>query len=335
MSKELFTMGVIGGGAWGTALASVWAMAGIPVTLWARDRQTVDDINQQHENKRLLPGRKLPAALRATYALSDLAHCDALTLALPAQITRPFLSQLPNLPLAPKTPLILVAKGVDLESNTLLGDVVAESLSAQPIIHLSGPSFATEVAAGLPTALTLACRDNALASLWAQRLTTSTMRLYHSTDVVGVQIGGALKNVLAIACGIIEGRALGNNARSAIITRGLAELTRLGLALGAQTETLMGLSGVGDLILTCTSPLSRNMSLGIALGKGLSLADALAASAGVAEGATTARAALNLAAAHHIDMPITAAVDRVLSGTQSIDDAINNLLSRPLKAERS
>jgi len=327
----LNTIGVIGGGAWGTALAALSAEQGNTL-LWARNAEVVDSINATHTNPLYLPDVKLPATLRATARLADLKDCDALVLAVPAQTLRPFAEAIRNaLPL--KAPIVIAAKGIEISTGLLPGDVLAELLPGRPLAILSGPNFATEVARGLPSASTLACADAALGAQLVQRLGRPTFRPYLSDDVIGAQIGGAVKNVLAIACGIVIGRKLGDNARAALITRGLAEMSRLGLALGAKRETLMGLSGLGDLVLTCSGTQSRNLSLGIALGEGKTLEQIMGARRTVAEGVHTARAIEALAGKHGVDMPICAAVDAVLHKFASIDETLAALLARPFRTE--
>ncbi|WP_290817804.1 NAD(P)H-dependent glycerol-3-phosphate dehydrogenase [Ferrovibrio sp.] len=324
-------IGVIGGGAWGTALAALSAEQGDTV-LWARNADVVRSINASHANPLYLPDVKLPANLKATGDLSELKDCDALVLAVPAQTLRPFADAIRNaLPLA--APIVIAAKGIEINTGLLPSDVLAELLPGRPLAILSGPNFAAEIARGLPAASTLACADAALGAKLVQRLGRPTFRPYLSDDVIGAQIGGAVKNVLAIACGIVIGRKLGDNARAALITRGLAEMSRLGLALGAKRETLMGLSGLGDLVLTCSGTQSRNLSLGIALGEGQSLQQIMGARRTVAEGVHTARAIEALAGRHGVDMPICAAVDAVLHKSRAIDETLAALLARPFRTE--
>lgn len=324
-------IGVIGGGAWGTALAALSAEQGNTL-LWARNAEVVDSINTAHANPLYLPDVKLPTNLRATGDLAALKDCDALVLAVPAQTLRPFAEAIrAALPLA--APIVIAAKGIEISTGLLPGDVLAELLPGRPLAILSGPNFATEVARGLPSASTLACADETLGAALVQRLGRPTFRPYLSDDVIGAQIGGAVKNVLAIACGIVIGRRLGDNARAALITRGLAEMSRLGLALGAKRETLMGLSGLGDLVLTCSGAQSRNLSLGVALGEGKTLEQIMGARRTVAEGVHTARAIEALAGKHGVEMPICAAVDAVLHKDVSIDETLAALLARPFRTE--
>jgi len=324
-------IGVIGGGAWGTALAALSAEQGDTI-LWARNAEVVDSINAAQANPIYLPDVKLPAGLTATGDLAALKDCDALVLAVPTQTLRTFAEAIRNsLPQA--APIVIAAKGIEISTGLLPSDVLAEKLPGRPLAILSGPNFASEVARGLPAASTLACADAALGAALVQRLGRPTFRPYLSDDVTGAQIGGAVKNVLAIACGIVIGRKLGDNARAALITRGLAEMSRLGLALGAKRETLMGLSGLGDLVLTCSGTQSRNLSLGIALGEGQTLEQIMGARRTVAEGVHTARAIEALAGKHGVDMPICAAVDAVLHKDRVIDDMLAALLARPFKVE--
>lgn len=324
-------IGVIGGGAWGTALAALAAGNG-DVLLWGRNANVVAGVKGRHSNSLYLPDIALPASLRATGNLADLAACDALLLAMPAQSLRDFAQRIGK-QIGRDKPLLLTAKGIEIATGSLLGQVLAEELPEAPALVLSGPTFAAEVARGLPTAITLAGNDAELTAALAARLSRPTFRPYASDDPVGAQIGGAVKNVLAIACGIVLGRRLGDNARAALITRGLAEMTRLGLRLGGRMETLMGLSGLGDLVLTCSGAQSRNLSLGQALGEGADLVAYRAARRTVAEGEFTATALHGLCARLDIEMPICAAVHAILHQGADIDATIAGLLARPLKSE--
>ncbi|CAO3449235.1 Glycerol-3-phosphate dehydrogenase [NAD(P)+] (EC 1.1.1.94) [Azospirillum argentinense] len=326
-------IGVIGGGAWGTALALAALRAGREALLWAREPAVVESVNAARENRDFLPGVTLPAALRATGDLAEVAACDAILLVTPAQHLRSACAGLAA-HLRPGTPLVICAKGIELDSHALMSEAAAAALPVgTSLAVLSGPTFAAEVARGLPTAVTLACADAALGARLVEALGSRTFRPYLSDDVVGSQIGGAVKNVLAIACGVVEGRKLGDNARAALITRGLAEITRLALALGGRPETLMGLSGLGDLTLTCSSLQSRNMSLGAALGAGRTLAEVLAERRSVAEGVYTAAAVVGLAGKKGVDMPLCAAVDAILNRGAGLDATIDGLLSRPFREE--
>ena len=321
-------IGVIGGGAWGTALAQVAARGGAPVLLWAREPEVVASINHAHENTRFLSGIALPASIQATGSLGDLAGCDALLVVVPAQHVRAVLAETA----VGATPLVLCAKGIEAGTQLLVGEVAQALHPRAPIAVLSGPTFAHEVAAGQPTAVTLACADEALGAALADRLAGPAFRPYASTDVTGAEIGGAVKNVLAIACGVVEGAGLGQNARAALIARGFAEMTRFGLARGARAETLSGLSGLGDLVLTCSSTSSRNFSLGVGLGQGKRAVDLLADRLTVAEGAFTAPVLREAAAAAGVDMPVVEAVCALLDGAD-VGAVIGALLARPLTRE--
>lgn len=321
-------IGVIGGGAWGTALAQVAARDGLPVTLWAREPEVVESVNESHENRHFLTGISLSDTIRATGDLADLAGHDALLVVAPAQHVRSVLAAAP----IGSTPLVLCAKGIEAGTRLLVGEVAHQAAPDAPIAVLSGPTFAHEVAAGKPTAVTLACEDEGLRTRLAERLAGPTFRTYGSADVIGAEIGGAVKNVLAIACGVVEGAGLGLNARAALIARGFAEMTRFGLARGGQAETLTGLSGLGDLVLTCSSTNSRNFSLGVGLGQGRSAAELMADRKTVAEGAFTAPVLREAAAEAGVDMPVTQAVNALLEGA-AVRDVIEALLSRPLRQE--
>ena len=321
-------IGVIGGGAWGTALAQVAAHDGRDVVLWARETAVVDAINAVHENTLFLAGVALSPTIRATSDLAALAGMDAILVVAPTQHLAAVLAAAP----VGGIPLVLCAKGIEAGSKRLVGEIAHAVHPGAPIAALSGPTFAHEVAAGLPTAVTLACEDEALGEALAARLAARHFRTYASTDVVGAEIGGAVKNVLAIGCGVVEGAGLGQNARAALIARGFAEMTRFGLARGARAETLAGLSGLGDLVLTCSSTSSRNFSLGVGLGRGEAAATLLADRRTVAEGAFTAPVLREAARDVGVDMPITEAVCRLLEGAP-VGDVIGALLARPLKGE--
>jgi glycerol-3-phosphate dehydrogenase (NAD(P)+) len=320
---------VLGAGAWGTALANLAARAGLDVTLWARDRNAVLRLREKHESVRL-PGIRLEPQIRLTDDLAQAADTQAILLVVPAQALRAVASALHDL-IPSGTPVIACAKGIERGTHRFMTEVVAESAQTALPAILSGPSFAADVANGLPTAVTLAAKEPGLAEALSHALGSPTFRPYHTTDVRGVEIGGAAKNVLAIAAGIVTGRGLGASAAAALTTRGFAELFRFGSAYGARPETLTGLSGLGDLILTCSGPQSRNYSLGLALGKGLTLSDA--GGGKLAEGALTAPALLSLAHAQNVDMPIAQAVAAVLDGSMKVDEAIDALMSRPFRAE--
>ena len=328
------TIGVIGAGAWGTALAQTARLAGRDVALWAREAEVADEINSAHRNSIFLPDVPLDADLLATNDLAEIAERDAILLVPPAQHVRAVAQVLAPL-LVPGTPVVICAKGIEQATGKLMGQVLAEALPGATPAILSGPSFAADVARGLPAALTLATGDADLGQRLAEAIGYRNFRLYWSSDVIGAQLGGALKNVLAIAAGIVDGKALGASAHAALVTRGFAEMRRLGAALGARPETLTGLSGLGDLVLTCGSPQSRNMSLGRALGQGQKLDDVLGARRSVAEGVYTAAAVVRLADEHGIEMPIAAAVHAIVSGALDVDTAIEALLARPFRAEEA
>jgi glycerol-3-phosphate dehydrogenase (NAD(P)+) len=327
------TAGVIGAGAWGTALAQVCARAGLAVRLQAREPEVVESVRARRVNDLFLPGVDLDAGVEVTPDLADLADCDLILAVPPAQHLRATLTAFA--PVArPGVPVALCSKGVEQGSLALMTEVLAEVLPDAAPAVLSGPSFAGEVARGLPTAVTLACPDEALGRALAAALATPAFRPYWAPDMIGAEAGGAVKNVLAIACGISEGRGLGRSAHAALITRGFAEMTRLAVALGARAETVAGLCGLGDLVLTCSSPQSRNMSVGLALGGGRTLEEALAGKLSVAEGVASAPAVRRLAARLGVDMPICEAVAAVLSGEADVDRAMEALLARPLRSER-
>jgi glycerol-3-phosphate dehydrogenase (NAD(P)+) len=330
MTSSNPSFGIIGAGAWGTALALTLRRAGRPVTLWARNSALTAALAGLHENTSYLPNIKLDGGIKFTSNLADIASCNVIILATPAQHLRATCKTIVTI-CDKNQPLVIVSKGIEQTTYRLMSEIAAEEMPDHSIFILSGPSFATEVAQGLPVALTLA-GESGCESL-AHAITSPLLRPYITDDIIGTQIGGALKNVLAIGCGIVAGRGLGENARAALMTRGLAEIMRLSIALGARAETLMGLSGLGDIVLSCSSLQSRNMSLGFALGQGQNLEEILASRAGVTEGITTAAAALGLARRHGVDMPVTSAVDRVLRERASIEHVISDLLARPLRAE--
>ena len=322
-------IGVIGAGAWGTALAQMLASDGREVLLWAREPELVEEINASRSNSLFLPGARLAETIRATGQVAETAGCDSLLLVTPAQHLGAVLRELPAFP----RDLVLCAKGIEAGSGRLMSEVAHAAAPASDIAVLSGPTFAHEVAAGLPTAVTLACGGGR--AQW-ERLSAAiarpNFRPYYSEDVIGAEIGGAVKNVLAIACGVVEGLGLGQNARAALIARGYAEMMRFGEALGAQRDTLAGLCGLGDLVLTCTSTSSRNFSLGKALGEGRAPAELMADRRTVAEGAHTAPVLVELAARHGVTMPLTMAVYHLLQGSPA-REVVSNLLARPLTSE--
>jgi glycerol-3-phosphate dehydrogenase (NAD(P)+) len=325
MSGPIQRIAVLGGGAWGTALAQTCARAGRNVTLWEHEAGNAQQLETKRESQ-FLPGVRLDDGIKLTRALAEAARNDAILLVVPAQAMRSVVKSLAQT-IAAGTPIITCAKGIEHGTHKFMTEIIAECApNAVPAI-LSGPSFAADVARGLPTAVTLAAPDAKLASALAQSIASASFRPYHSTDIRGVEIGGAVKNVLAIASGIVTGRGLGASASAALTTRGFAELVRFGKALGAKTETMMGLSGLGDLILTCSSPQSRNFSYGVALGKNEKPDGKLA------EGAFTAPVLLEMAREKKVDMPISIAVAAMLTGKMSVDEAIESLLTRPIKAE--
>jgi glycerol-3-phosphate dehydrogenase (NAD(P)+) len=326
------SIGVVGGGAWGTALAVAARLAGRRALLWARNASVVDEINVRHTNTAFLSDYGLDAGLVATADLSRMAEVDAVLLATPAQTQRSMaLALAPHI--APGTPVVICSKGIEQDTGKLMTEVLAETLPDCRMAVLSGPGFAEDVVRGLPTALTLACQDERLGKALAEAIGCRHFRLYWTGDTVGVAFGGAMKNVLAIAAGIVAGRGLGASAHAALVTRGFAEMRRLGAAFGANPDTLVGLSGLGDLLLTCGSPQSRNMRLGQLLGQGRALTEALDVLHSTAEGVYTAAAAVRSAKAHGVEVPIAAAVHAIIEGDLTVDAAIEALLSRPFRSE--
>ncbi len=326
------TVSVIGGGAWGTALAQTLSLSGRDVVLWAREPDVVNDINQRHVNQMFLPGVNLDPSLRATQVLHEASRSDVLLLVVPAQHVRAVCTELGR-DMGHRQTLVVCAKGIEQSTGKMLGEVVREVLPHVQLAVLSGPSFASDVARGLPAALTLACRNEETGRKLAEALSSRQMRLYWSSDVLGTELGGAVKNVLAIAAGIVAGRGLGASAHAAVVARGFAELRRFGEAMGAKPETLLGLSGLGDLVLTCGSPQSRNMSLGRALGEGQKLSQILGSRSAVTEGVYTAAAVVRLAYDKGIEMPIAEAVHGIIEGRLEVEQVIASLMQRPLKAE--
>lgn len=325
-------IGVIGGGAWGTSLALLARRAGRSVVLWAREPEVVAGINRDHRNETYLKGVDLDPEIRAVADMREAIAADAVILAVPAQHLRPALAAVASeWPAA--VPAVICAKGIERGSCALMSEVVEEALPGAAFAVLSGPSFAAEVARDLPTAVVLAAADPHLRAKVPAALSTPHFRIYSTDDVVGAELGGAVKNVLAIACGIVRGRRMGDNARAALITRGLAETARLAAAKGARAETLMGLSGIGDLVLTCSAMRSRNFSLGAALGRGVPLRRIMEARISVAEGVDSAEAVCALALRLGVDLPICRAVDAVLNHGADIDATIAALLARPPRAE--
>jgi glycerol-3-phosphate dehydrogenase (NAD(P)+) len=326
--------GVVGAGAWGTALAQTLKRAGLDVMIWARRPEIVAEINAGHSNETYLPGARLDSAIRATDDPAQVARADVVLMVVPTQHLRGILEQLAPRFDTGRTPLVLCCKGFEQGTqyapHSIAQDVLGRAV--RPFV-LSGPSFAAEVVRGLPTAVTLACDDQDRGKALARAMSHRAFRIYVSDDVIGVALGGAIKNVLAIAAGIVAGRRLGQSAQAALITRGFHELSTFARAHGARPETLTGLSCLGDLILTCNSPLSRNFSLGRELGEGRALAEIMAGRRSVAEGVSTAQSVVSLAQRAQIDMPISAAVDAIVAGRLGIDAAIDALLARPLRSE--
>lgn len=324
--------GVIGGGAWGTALAQAAAGADLDTVLWALEEDVVRDINQEHINPTFLPDIPLHHSIRATHDLAEMGTCDFILMVCPAQFMRSVAEQLkPNLPT--NVPLVICAKGIEKTTGYLMSEVLAEVTPDNPIAVLSGPTFAHEVAKGLPSAVTIAAHDIAVARRLTEAMGRPEFRPYWSDDVAGAQIGGSVKNVLAIACGIIAGMEMGENARAAAITRGLSEMTRFGQMKGARFETLAGLAGLGDLILTCSSTSSRNFSLGYHLGQGQNLDDLMSNRKTVAEGYHSAAILHKLATDADIDMPLATAVYQILYEGRDVGAAIREILHRPFSKE--
>ena len=323
------TIGVLGAGAWGVALANAAARAGQEVTLWGRDAVRIADLRDTRESRHL-PGVRLESRVEPEASLEVAARAEALLAVVPAQALDDLAARLASV-VQPGVPVILCCKGIERATGRFMSDILAARLPRNPAAVLSGPSFAVDVSRGLPTAVTLAAADEGLARGLAATLSSPSFRLYHSTDVRGVEIGGAAKNVLAIACGAADGRGLGASAVAALVARGFAELRRFGAAHGARPETLMGLSGLGDLVLTCGSARSRNFALGQALGRGRSAAEA--AGGKLVEGAATAPVLVEMARARGVELPIAASVDALLAGRIGLDEAIGALMSRPARAE--
>ena len=325
---------VLGAGAWGTALADLLARNGRDVTLWAFEPEVVATINRQRTNDRFLPGATLHAGVRATGDLhAALGGASLVCLATPSQHLRKILRDGAR-SLGADTTLCVASKGIESDTLALMSDVVAAEAAARPVVALSGPSFAAEVVAQQPTAIVAASTDPIAAETVQDAFSGATFRVYTHDDIIGVELGGALKNVMAVATGICEGAGFGFNSRAALITRGLAEMTRLGTALGARAATFAGLAGIGDLVLTCTGSLSRNRAVGMAVGRGASLQEALAGKETVAEGVATTRSALALAAREGVEMPIVSMVNRVLFDAHPAPRAVGDLMARELRAEQ-
>ncbi len=325
-------IGVVGAGAWGTALAQLSIKAGNDVILWAREEEVVNSINERHENESFLPGIKLPENLKATSDLSDMADKDYIFMVVPAQFVRSVLLEMKK-HISEKTALVLCAKGMEQSSGKILTEVVSEIMPKSPLVVLSGPTFAREVAEGRPSAVTIASKYQRVTQKLSDAIGQPTFRPYASRDVIGAEIGGALKNVFAIACGITAGRNMGDNARAALITRSLSEMVRFGEIYGAERTTMMGLCGLGDLILTCSSPQSRNMSLGIAIGQGKSVEELMHGRKTVAEGYYTSAVLAKICREEKIDLPIVMAVNDILHEGKDVDTVITDLLNRPFVSE--
>ena len=325
-------IGIIGAGAWGTALAIAVQRAGRDVVIQAHETDVVEAINSNHKNPVFLPGVTLDPRIRATPDLAEAADADAVLLVVPAQHLRPICEKIAT-GWKSGVPAVICSKGIEMETSAMMGEVAAEALPDAPLAVLSGPTFAIEVAKDRPTGVTLACANKEIGQQIVDAIGTARFRTYLSDDVMGAQLGGAVKNVLAIACGAVEGRGMGDNTRAMLLTRGLAEIVRLGVAKGAQPKTLMGLSGIGDITLTCNAMQSRNFSLGFALGQGETLESIMKSRKTVAEGVYTTAAVTALAKRLNVEMPLCATVDQVLNHGADIDEAISGLLARPLVNE--
>jgi glycerol-3-phosphate dehydrogenase (NAD(P)+) len=324
---------VIGAGAWGTALADLLARNGHDVSIWAYEWDVVETINRSHQNRRFLAGHPLCESLRAFNGVSDaLKEAEIVTFATPSHVLRSIAKASKDL-ILPNTPVVVASKGIERDTLALMTDVIAEEIPESIVVALSGPSFATEVVAQQPTAVVVASANPDAARMAQSAFSSVHFRAYTQSDVTGVEIGGSIKNVMAVATGIADGLGLGFNARAALITRGLAEMTRLGVKLGADPATLSGLAGLGDLVLTCTGSLSRNRSVGVEVGRGVPLEEVLAGRETVAEGVVTTRSAHALAAREKVEMPIVDAVHRVLFENQPARDAIGALMTRELRSE--
>ena len=330
--KVSYKIGVVGAGAWGTALAQLSAKAGCDVTLWAREQDVVTSINERHENEIFLDGITLSEQVTATNQLSDMAGSDFIFMVVPAQFVRSVLAELRG-HISENAVIVLCAKGIEQSSGKIMTEVVSEVLPKSPLVVLSGPTFAREVANGLPSAVTIASKYQQVTKKLSEAIGQPTFRPYASRDIIGAEIGGALKNVFAIACGITTGRKMGDNARAALITRSLAEMVRFGEVHGADRSTMMGLCGLGDLILTCSSPQSRNMSLGISIGEGKSVDELMSDRKTVAEGYYTSSVLARICREEKIDLPIVMAVNDILHEGKDVDAVITDLLSRPFISE--
>jgi glycerol-3-phosphate dehydrogenase (NAD(P)+) len=327
-------MAVIGAGAWGTALADLLGRNGHAVTLWAHEPDVALDVTTRHENSRFLSGVKLASSVHATTSLADaLDGAGLVCLATPSHLLRGIVRRGVE-HLDPAAIVCVASKGIEADTLALMSDVVLQEAPGRPVVALSGPSFASEVAAQQPTAIVAASDDEAASATVQDALSNTHFRVYTHDDIIGVELGGSLKNVMAVAAGIVEGVGLGFNSRAALITRGLAEMTRLGNALGARPSTFAGLAGMGDLVLTCTGSLSRNRAVGVAVGKGATLEEALAGKETIAEGVTTTRSAQALAAREGVEMPIVGTVHRILFDGYPARLAVQELMARELRAEQ-
>ncbi|MDA0781005.1 MAG: NAD(P)H-dependent glycerol-3-phosphate dehydrogenase [Rickettsiales bacterium] len=325
-------IGVLGAGSWGTALAVSMLRTKKEVLIWSRSEAVTSSINNERCNN-YLPDMIIPEGVSSTNNINDVIKCDVLLIVIPAQTIRENCEALKNAGIGKNVPLVICCKGIEIGTEKLMSEVVKEVLPENPIAILSGPNFANEVANGLPTCTTLACEEQESGMRLVEALGCHVFRTYYTNDIIGAQIGGAVKNVLAIACGIATGKGLGENARAAIVTRGMAEITRLCVAKGGKAETLMGLSGIGDIMLTCGSRTSRNMSFGYELGKGVSVKELTDGKAKLAEGVATAKSVSELARSLGVDMPICYAVNDIIFNNADIDKVVMSLLSRPLTVE--
>ena len=331
--KKYTNISIIGAGAWGTALAEVISRQGNQVNLWAREDDVVKSINTLNENTLYLPNIKLSELIIAQNNLDNVINCDLLLMVTPSQFMRSVLEEIKD-NLNDSIPVVLCSKGIETKTLSLMNEITESIIPKNPLAILSGPSFAIDVVNNKPTAVTLACKDLSIGKNIADSISLPTFRPYLSEDIVGAQIGGATKNVIAIAAGVVEGQNLGDSARAATIARGFSEINRLAVALGGQEETLSGLSGMGDLLLTCNSITSRNFSLGIKLGKGLSAEEATDGLSSIAEGMYSAKAIDKLSKKLGVEMPITNAVNDLIEKKRSLDEIIDDLLSRPIRREK-
>jgi glycerol-3-phosphate dehydrogenase (NAD(P)+) len=326
------TVGIIGAGAWGTALAQVIRAAGRDVTLWARETELVSHMQKHHENNQFLPGIKIDSAIKVSESISEVTNSDILLIVVPAQHLRATLQSMKS-SLRKDQPVLICSKGIEMETGLLMSQVAEQEIPNSPIGVLTGPTFAVEIAKGLPSAMTLAYKNAEQGKEIIDALSSRNLRLYLTKDIIGAQLGGAIKNVVAIACGAVHGLGLGENARAALMTRGIAEIARLASAMGAKKETLMGMCGFGDLVLTCSSMQSRNFSLGSHLGSGRSLEDIMSERNAVTEGVHTSKALMVMAKNHAIEMPIAQAVYECLNENAPIRDVVNKMLERPLRPQ--